>query len=102
MGRNCIDYSTLTVTSTPLTLHDNCSPVRPTQAKGCIITVETDQVRWRADGTSPTTSEGHLLSSGDILTFNSWSDNINWISVLLKIEFIRVTNDAKLKINWFD
>ena len=32
------------------------------------ITLETAQVRWRIDGTDPTSSEGHLLEAGQNLT----------------------------------
>ena len=75
----------------------------PSQAKGALITVETDQVRWRDDGTDPTSSEGHLLNAGDVLTFDSWSvPKLNWRQVLNAIKVIRVTNDAKLKISWYD
>ena len=32
-----------------------------------LVTVETAPVRFRLDGTAPTTSEGHLLNVGDVL-----------------------------------
>ena len=34
------------------------------------ITLETAQVRWRIDGTDPTSSEGHLLEIGQNLSLN--------------------------------
>jgi len=98
-SRNCIDYATLTVGSTAVGL-DSASPTLTNGAtvKRAVITVETDQVRWRADGTSPTASEGHLLEAGDVLNFL----DANYESVLGDLKFIRVTSDAKLKISYFD
>ncbi len=102
MGTNCIDYSTLTVSSAALVMATSCAPVMPSRAKGCEITVESDQVRYRIDGADPDSSEGHLLEVGDVLTFDSWTTNVNWRSVMAAIKFIRVTADVKLKISWFD
>ena len=36
-------------------------------AKRAFITVETAQVRYRYDGTDPTSSEGHILNVNDVL-----------------------------------
>ena len=103
MGVNCIDYSTLTVSSTALLLRTSAAPDMPSRAKGAVITVEDDQVRYRDDGTDPASDEGHLLNVGDVLTFDSWSvPKQNWRPVLQTIKFISVTTDAKLKISWYD
>ncbi len=107
MGTNCLDYSTLAVSSSAVGL-SSASPtlavvsLLKARAFGAVMTVETDQVRYRMDGTDPTSTEGHLLNAGDILTFDSWSQGINWRSVLNKIRFIRVSSDAAIKISWFD
>lgn len=101
-GCNCMDYSTLAVSNASIGLA-SASPVIPSEAKGALITVETDQIRWRADGSAPTSTEGHLLNVYDTLQFDSWTlPKKNWRQVLNAIRFIRVTNDAKLKITWFD
>ena len=103
MGINNCGYSVLTVTSVAQVLATACSPVMPSQAQGAVISVEDAQVRWRDDGTAPTATEGHLMSAGDVLTFDSWTvPKNNWKQVLKAIQFIRVTADAKLKISWFD
>jgi len=99
-GINCIDYSTLTVSNTAVTL-STASPGIPSRARGAYITCETDNVRWRADGTDPTSTEGHIIYATSGIVFDS-SDDTNWRSVLLAIKFIRVTNDAALKITWYD
>ena len=94
-------YSTLAVSSTAIGL-ESASPAIPDWAKGALITVETDQVRWRASGT-PTATEGHLANVYDTLQFDSWSlPKVNWREFLQALRFIRVTADSALKITWFD
>jgi len=79
----------------------SASPAMPSQAKGCIITVEDADVRWRADGTAPTSTEGHLLRVDDVMILDS--DRKNWRSFLNAIQFIRTgSTDAALKITWTD
>ena len=105
---NCVDYATLAVDAA-VTLLDDASPnLRITtsstrRAKGAVITVETDQVRYREDGTDPTSTEGILLNVGDVLTYDSWTvPKQNWRSVLEAVRFIKVTAAAKLKIHYYD
>lgn len=38
------------------------------------ISLETDDVRFRVDGTAPTAAEGHLIESGDIVILESPND----------------------------
>jgi len=95
-----IDYATLTVSNTAKGLADATpaiTAVTPT-VKRAVITLETDQVRWRCDGTAPTSSEGHLMEVGSALSFmsNGYQQTLN------KIKFIRVTGDAALKITYYD
>jgi len=109
MSGNPIDFSTLTVSNAAGGIgFSSASPALATgkvsgyRVKGAVITVEDDQVRFRTDGTAPSSTEGHLLSVGDVLTFDSWTTGVNWIATLEKILFIRVTGDAKLKVSWSD
>ena len=103
-GVNPIDYSTLTVTDSAVTLATSCVPTLPSGAKGAIITLEDAQVRFRSDGTAASSTEGHTLSLGQTLTYDSWSvPKQNWRTVFNKLSFIRVTGvSGKLKISWFD
>jgi len=98
-GRNCIAFATLTVSNAAggITLA-SATPAISVKVKRAVITVETDQVRWRADGTAPSSTEGHLVNNGDTLQFM----DANYESILRAISFIRVTADAKLKITYFD
>lgn len=100
VGTNVVDFATLTVSSAVVNLIDDASPSLTAGAtvRRALITVEDDQIRWRADGENPSSSEGHRLNSGDVLDFTG----ANFKSVLKKIKFIRVTSNAKLKITYFE
>ena len=107
---NCIDYATLTVSSSVVTLLDDASPAlngiantNMLRAKGAKIYVEDDSIRFREDGENPTATEGEVVAAGGQIVYNSWDvPKQNWRSVLKAIRFIRVANDAKLKIHYYD
>jgi hypothetical protein len=90
------DYASLAVSSAAVDL-SNATPALPANAIGALITVEGDQVRFRSDGTAPTSAEGHLLNVDDVLSFVG----ANFQEVLETIQFIRVTGDATLRITYF-
>ena len=98
MSVNCLGYSALTVSNTAVGF------TYPQGAHGLMATVESANVRWRADGTDPTSTTGHLLSVGDIFTLDSWTaPGQNWKQIIKAIRFIRTDGvDAGLKISWFD
>ncbi len=56
-----------------------------------LITVETDQIRFRTDGPAPTASEGHLVDAGASIILESAPELVNF-------KAIRVTADATLKV----
>lgn len=72
-------------TATGLTVPDNAS--------WALIECESQQVRWRDDGTNPTTTVGHLMSPGDILEYDG--------TKLSAIKFIEVTASAKLNVSFY-
>lgn len=57
-----------------------------------IISPETQNVRWRDDGTAPTASVGYLLAAGSELVYEGSLD---------KLRFIEVTASAKLNICYY-
>jgi hypothetical protein len=57
-----------------------------------LIVCETNDVRWRDDGTNPTSSVGSLLKAGQSLKYNG---------PLASIKFIRVSADATLDVNFY-
>ena len=84
-----VDYATLTLSTTGAVTLTSASPaINSTtfknKVKGALVTVETANVRWRTDGTAPTTSEGHLVYTGDVLDFTARS----WGTLLPLIQFI--------------
>lgn len=62
-------------------------------AKYATISVEVDQIRYRLDGTAPTTTVGHLLNVNDVLYLASEDDIRN-------IRMIRVTTDATIQVSY--
>lgn len=46
-----------------------------------LYTIELNNVRYRTDGTAPTTTEGHLLYVGDVLTVTGISDIRNFQAI---------------------
>jgi hypothetical protein len=67
------NYESISVTNTAVgftaSLVAASAGVRPRCGRA-FITAETAQMRFRYDGTDPTSAEGHLLNVGDILTFD--------------------------------
>jgi len=96
-GINVLDYATLAVDGA-VNLVDNASPPLPAKCKRIFITSETDAVRWRADGTAPTATEGHVLAKDDSISFTG----ANYRQLLENIQFIKVTTAASLRITYFD
>ena len=96
-GINVLDYATLAVDGA-VTLVSDASPTLPAKCKRIYITSETDAVRWRADGTAPTATEGHVLAKDDSISFTG----ANYRQLLENIKFIKVTAAASLKLTYFD
>jgi hypothetical protein len=57
-----------------------------------VCTVETDEIRFRCDGSDPTSSVGHLMSVGDVFTVDG--------SDAETFKAIKVTNNAKLAVSY--
>jgi len=85
------DYESLTVSSTAVALTE----AKAQLAQEAIVSVETDQVRYRLDGTAPTSSEGHLLEAGDYLVLRGYGQ-VN------SFQAIRVTTDATLRVTYLN
>ena len=58
-----------------------------------VIQCESQQVRWRDDGTNPTTSVGMLMSVGDVMSYDA--------AKFASLKFIEVTASAKLNIAYY-
>jgi len=65
----------------------------PEGARFCIFTAETQAVRWRDDGTAPTSTVGMPVA---VLTPTAYYGDLN------KIRFIEQSASAKLNVTYFD
>lgn len=83
---------TIGATSTALT-EATYDPDPGPQASFALITVETDQIRWWADGSTPTSTWGHLANSGDVI-------EIHGQGAIRNFRAIRVTTDAAIQVSY--
>lgn len=92
-------FETITVSGTAVgftatTYHVKSSTNAPHKiAEFAVVSVETDSIRYRTDGSDPTGSVGHLLMAGDVLFLSSADD-------VRKFKAIRVTTDATLQVSY--
>ena len=91
-----IDYESITVnTAVGFTAAKIVRAISGTgrQADFALVTVETDQIRYRLDGVAPTSSEGHLVSTGS-------SFELNGALMIQNFLAIKVTNNATIKCTY--
>jgi hypothetical protein len=84
-------YEAITVSSTAIGF--TASNMDSPRCRAVFITVESDQIRFRIDGTDPTSSEGHLVNAGSNITLVNEHD-------IHKFKAIRVTTDATLRVTY--
>ena|SRR5438132_7979366 len=90
---NQTGHQQLTVSNTAVSLTPSPAGSRPMHA---LIYVGTDAIRWRADGTAPTAAIGILVPAGGYI---DWTDpQGNYLGLIARAQFIRVTTDATLDI----
>lgn len=87
----CLGYQQITTLSASagLTLPSHVSGQKPRLA---IIQAEAVAVRWRDDGTAPTSTVGMRLIAGDSLEYDG---DLN------KIRFIEESASAKLNVSYY-
>ena len=93
--RRTVAFDSITVSNTAVGLTQSNVRGSSSQpmAEEVLLTVETDQIRWRDDGTDPTSSVGHLVNPGGLITLSS-RDRIE------KFRAIRVTTNATLRVSY--
>lgn len=98
IGRQSGGYEAITVSNTAIGFTGG--KIKPTsgnyanmECKEVFCTLETDDIRFTIDGTTPTSSIGHLLKSGESLTIDNVTD-------IKGFRAIRVTTDASLKVTY--
>lgn len=89
-------FETITVSSAAIgfTLATWANPTSGGAARMALVTLETNPARWRADGTDPTASVGHLLGAGDGLKVWGGYD-------LTSIRFIATGSDATARVTYY-
>ena len=68
-------------------------PNIPTGARGVLLTVSVANVRWRDDGTAPTSTTGMLLTTTD--------EPFYYEGNLSKLQFIETATGALLDISYY-
>ena len=66
----------------------------PAVATHAIITVKGQPIRWRADGTAPTASEGHYMAAGESLVIEGsplWLRRFQFIDTAAGASEVTVT-----------
>jgi hypothetical protein len=58
-----------------------------------LVQAEAQDVRWRDDGTNPTATVGMILSSGQVLKYDS--------ATIASVKFIQVAASAKLNVSYY-
>lgn len=100
-GLNHIGEQTLSVTGTSggLTLPTGATVSRPKHASFRVVS--GSPVRWRADGTDPTTTAGSLLNIGDVM---EWLEPLwDYYGMISRVEFISTTGStATVEVTYFD
>lgn len=82
-----LGYEKLTVSSTAVGLASI-----PSRAYFALVRCESNNVRWRDDGTAPTATEGILMKADEFLEYDG---------SLTKIKFIRVGSDATVYVSYY-
>jgi hypothetical protein len=86
-----LGYLQITSLSSAVTLTGANAP--PSGATYAVIQAETADVRWRDDGTAPTSSVGMPLYAG--------AGNAIFLGSIYTAQFIQINAGAKLNICWY-
>jgi len=89
-----LDHEELTITNSALGFTAGTIQQSAGNAAVAVITVEDDAIRFWMDGTTPTSSSGHLAAADTGFTICGLNSIKNFLA-------IRVTTDAALKISYF-
>jgi len=88
------DYESVTVSSTAVGLTASKFNSYAAYEIKAFMTLESAQIRWRIDGTNPTSTEGHLFEVGANLTIDGYKN-------LSQFKAIRTgTTDGVIKVTY--
>jgi hypothetical protein len=63
-------------------------------AEEALVTVETNSIRWTVDGTTPSTTVGHLAAAGDVI-------DLEGFDAIRKFQFTRASADGAIHVTYF-
>ncbi len=93
------DFEAITVSSTSVGF--TAAKIKINQEGGqykravkAFVTVETNPMRVRFDGTAPTTTVGHLLAAGDVMMITGDANVAN-------AHFIATASDGAIKVTYY-
>jgi hypothetical protein len=75
------NYESITVANTAIGFTSASITGTAWTASSAFCSLETAQIRWRADGTNPTSSEGHLMNVGDTVTVSGYNSISNFKAI---------------------
>lgn len=93
-GIDPLDHEELTISNSALGFTAGTIQQAAGNAAVAVVTVETDQIRYWVDGSTPTISSGHLAEAGTSFTVCGLNSIKNFLA-------IRVTLDAAIKASFF-
>jgi hypothetical protein len=93
-GIDPLDKEEITVSTVEIGFTDGTIKQSAGNAAVAVVTVETDQIRYWVDGSTPTSSSGHLAEAGSSFTICGLNSIDNFSA-------IRVTLDAAIKASFF-
>lgn len=87
-------HESLTIGATEVSLpFASINPSGGEQVRRTVMTVETDQIRYTYDGTTPTSTVGHIANVGDVITLNGYGNARRFLA-------IRTNTSATLKVTY--
>lgn len=96
--RNHIGQENKTVSTAAVSL----SGVTGKRPRHVLIYVGSAPIRWRADGTDPTSTTGMYVAAGAYLDWTGVDDYSGMISKLRLIRDTSASGDATLAVSYFD
>ena len=79
MFRGALRHEAVTVAGTSIGM--TVTAAQGVKPEAAIITVETAQIRFTVDGTTPTASVGHAADPGDVIELAGWDQVSNFRAI---------------------
>jgi hypothetical protein len=75
-------FETVTVGATAIGISDSVlHPTGQPERKFCVLTLATADIRWRPDGTDPSSTVGHVMKADGTLTISGIRNLTRWRAI---------------------